>query len=974
MKTTKKLLMILSAVALLAATVFSVVSGAVKAGDGTTMDEYLNMKKVKSEDFEDNASSIFSGVANLDKAPGQYSTLIGKIHTISNNRKGVASVYDPEGTVSTKFYVIDYSYNTNATAAHLYVQPKLGDLNKVDTTPANGFVSEWDMAFFSPLEIVMTEKTEQATDPETGELLWELDENGKQKLDENGDPIPKLVYVMKNVYDENGNLVYETDAEGNTVYQTDEEGNVIKDDNGDPIPVIKQEHVMTPVLEPVLDDNGDPILDANGNVIMGEKSVKLPFVGLGTSKFEVGMYNTVTYKDGRTELLTFETTAATDTTPGSIKINIVGENLLSNAPVFTFAPDEWIHITVQYDASNLLTSVYVGRDGDEGRTLIATVSALDPEVENKGNTEQPVYPLQFRIGATARSGAVGLDNFISYQGTTIHDPDLIEKLDADEVLVMFAGILDNADTDPINRHQAFLDIGEYSIENYYANGSYINTNSVQVKNAVDTYLSYKNNVDGKLDELVAAVCEANAEKFVGFVNNAVDIERKLNNIATRTVRISMASDFLTSVGTYIDRSGDTFKTANETLKNLEKQVEADTAANEFITYMNLFRNAVDYGASVSRITVHYNGAKALRSSIADYTELQATDSSGAANLKTAVDYYDGNDSLNIKSAQTFINEATLELNSVRFINIINILRGTTEADWKNDNGSIRNLWYVAFNILRNEGVDESIEGYETAKLIFDQIHAYYWEKTQSEHVQLLSAKLATYNVAGSSYIDKAGICTYVENYIDKNYADIDFDNAEIARLVKKNQTYIVQLETLVGDYKNLLTQNTAKFINAMKIAAVLNTYADLKPIYEEATEYYYSMDIIGDDIESYVERYESLRTMILATEADCSVFVAIVNGSFVNDGETVYKPLSEITDKTELYKSLNACYSYTENLDYTYEGVEVAKKLYDAKYADYMGTATVVNEQLEETVNTACAARGNWDIDRIVAFVKNLFK
>ena len=59
MKTTKKLLIILCASALLVATAFSVALGAIVAGEDTTMNEYLTMKLSEFEDFEDNAKTIF---------------------------------------------------------------------------------------------------------------------------------------------------------------------------------------------------------------------------------------------------------------------------------------------------------------------------------------------------------------------------------------------------------------------------------------------------------------------------------------------------------------------------------------------------------------------------------------------------------------------------------------------------------------------------------------------------------------------------------------------------------------------------------------------------------------------------------------------------------------------------------------------------------------------------------------------------
>ena len=412
------------------------------------------------------------------------------------------------------------------------------------------------------------------------------------------------------------------------------------------------------------------------------------------------------------------------------------------------------------------------------------------------------------------------------------------------------------------------------------------------------------------------------------------------------------------------------KTANEALRLLQTQAATDAASNDFIEAMKLFKNAVNYGASVSRITNHYDKAAALRSKISNYNELKASDTTGYNSLKEAVDYFDGNDSLGIKSAQTYIYEATLSYNSGRFVNIINILKTTTESDWKNDDGSIEKLWYLALTIERDQGVDANYEGYANAKAIFDQINAYFWAELQKEHIAVLEAKLANYNGADSSYIDKAGICTYVDKYLEQNSADIDTTNATLVRLIEKNETYKAQLTTLVGDYKNLLTQNTTKFTNTMKAAMQFNTYAELKPLYEEATEYYYSMDIVGENIDEYVALYEELRVKITAIEGDSSMFVAIVNGSVAGEEG---KALADMTDKTELYVALNACYAYTENLDDTYEGVAAAKAVYDAKYAEYMGSADIINDQIHQTLNTACATRGMWDIDSIVAFVNSLF-
>ena len=209
MKNTKKLLMILAAIALLATSVFAVVSGAVIAGEGTTINEYVNMKKVESVSFEDGKNTY--SLANKGKLPSAADQAnSGKVVRVNNTWYGVGGIYD--GSTSKYFYMIDYSYNTSA-GADLYIQPVLGQLNDIEKTPTNGFVSEFDIAIFSPVETIMQEKKVQATDAD-----------GNPQFDAEGNPI--MITETQPVYDKDGKPMYteKLDELGNVVYEKNEAG------------------------------------------------------------------------------------------------------------------------------------------------------------------------------------------------------------------------------------------------------------------------------------------------------------------------------------------------------------------------------------------------------------------------------------------------------------------------------------------------------------------------------------------------------------------------------------------------------------------------------------------------------------------------------------------------------------------------------------------------------------------------------
>jgi hypothetical protein len=110
------------------------------------------------------------------------------------------------------------------------------------------------------------------------------------------------------------------------------------------------DYVMTPVMVPLYDDDGNPVLNAKGEQVYGEKDVKLPFNGM-SAQFAIDMLNTHTTADGSVALIKATPVAASGDDPGRVDYIIAG----STAIVYTAAPDEWVHITIQYDAKNLLT-------------------------------------------------------------------------------------------------------------------------------------------------------------------------------------------------------------------------------------------------------------------------------------------------------------------------------------------------------------------------------------------------------------------------------------------------------------------------------------------------------------------------------------------------------------------------------------------------------------------------------------------
>ena len=279
---------------------------------------------------------------------------------------------------------------------------------------------------------------------------------------------------------------------------------------------------------------------------------------------------------------------------------------------------------------------------------------------------------------------------------------------------------------------------------------------------------------------------------------------------------------------------------------------------------------------------------------------------------------------------------------------------------------------MALTIVREEGYSEDYEGITTALGVYNRVNKYFWEALQNRHIAILNERLDSFD-DDDKYISKVGVCTYVTNYFVANAKDIDLNNKTIKEIRAKNEAYKAQLGVLEEDYKKLLNQNTTEFINVMQLVAQYTTYADVKPLFDQATEYYYMMNI-DEGTEGYIADYEALRSRLAAIEASNSTFLAIVNGEITDsEGNYVYTALANARTKSELYVTLSACYEYIDDLDVTYEGVSEALSLYNSSYAEYVSEAKKVNAEIAQTVDTTLAVRGNWDIDSIIAFVKKLF-
>ena len=269
-----------------------------------------------------------------------------------------------------------------------------------------------------------------------------------------------------------------------------------------------------------------------------------------------------------------------------------------------------------------------------------------------------------------------------------------------------------------------------------------------------------------------------------------------------------------------------------------------------------------------------------------------------------------------------------------------------------------------------EGYDETYDGVEAAVAFNNEIYGYYYSILQVEHVAHLTETLSRYENA-QTYVDKLGICTYIENYIATQ--DMDRTREDVSVLLARVGEIRESLTAQDGipsdvevEYLEALKANTSLFVAAVDamIAARDQGYTALYDAWQEALKYYYFMEITSDEVKAAIAKYAVLEKQLLDWQANCDLFISAVS---------VWNTEEKLT-KDQTYSALATAYAIKEFTNSTYPGMAQALATYEAVYAEYNAPIQTVNAEMLETTDFVFAARKPYKaLDAIAKFFEKLF-
>lgn len=304
--------------------------------------------------------------------------------------------------------------------------------------------------------------------------------------------------------------------------------------------------------------------------------------------------------------------------------------------------------------------------------------------------------------------------------------------------------------------------------------------------------------------------------------------------------------------------------------------------------------------------------------------------------------------------------------------------------------------YVAMirEIIKSGNYDSGVDGFDTAKEKFDILNEHYYGLLQLYHAGNIEEQLMRF-AATDSFIEKNGIISYVQRYLDENDVDysISFDcenchahfdgNAGISHaspvcpncqksikkvsysssysvlntLLQRYVAYKNELDPQEEDYQNMLYQNTKYFITIVRLFDSATTYAEKKALYSRASEYYYAMNVGSAEAQAAIREYEALVAELKSIECASEEFICA----------TLLLPTAETADQYFAY--LVDATVYYSKIDASIDGVKDALDVYSAAKDAYNLKVRAANSQLIECGDAVVSLRANCGLSAIISVV-----
>ena len=735
----------------------------------------------------------------------------------------------------------------------------------------------------------------------------------------------------------------------------------------------------------VVEENGEKFLA----MIHGEKDSKHlygSFPGKNLSslgyviemdvKFEGGTagFNMQMHKSGAALASSFFV-ASLNASTGKVNISLVKTQYQS---VMTL--DTWNHIILTFDPVTLAGKCYVNYE-EIGTFFYPESSAFDIR-------ESDLF--RYQANTDSKNMTVYLDNFLGYNGTSYRKVDKFDLMADADKFEYYVNYFTRPTESPLSRNKAYVKakalVGDPAIIEAHPD-------LVQIVN------EYNYETEIKIPAIAI-----NIQKLTEMVSKFDEVDpntgEKVMPITSETkaevaAYIVSVDAFISNNSELIDKSATEYRNQVARVNQAKNDLVKIENVEAFVAAIGKFQRAT----SARSMNAHYASAKAIYelANYNDYSNVEFIENDKVVRdfeLKlngeevlpdseeyvTLFEYYDTIEEL-IYAREGFENAVTLT-NSLKFITSLEGYEAT-EAFWAANAEAIEGYVTGAREIIFYGNYDRTYEGIDETVDALIALDAYFYEALQNVHIETIKAQLTKFE-STSSYIEKMGAIVYLERYFEENdlaimkgemlpkpvYDRVVDEMATLEELLYIATVYYAEIESGLheDDYKAILAANTQSFIGTVEEMTAFTAYADVKPLFDKATEYYYAMNVDTDAAKAAIEIYHSYRDTLADIEFNSTMFIGAVKVL----GQAAALEGVDKEDKTFL--ALVDCMKYVDGVDETYEGVKAAKEVYTKALDEYNADADAVNGEIAEITKASCAVRTKSIVYTVLAIIGKIFE
>ncbi len=625
-------------------------------------------------------------------------------------------------------------------------------------------------------------------------------------------------------------------------------------------------------------------------------------------------------------------------------MDATGNNLLL-ADAFT--PGEWTHMILVYHADTFSLDIYANYE------LIGSYAL-------KTGTGEAVKYTTTRISIDFLNCSASFDNFLAYSGTSFRILDKFEKMSVTERFNYYVDFFADENNDSSNRNRA-----------YQAAKSLLS--KVESEPACAENYAFFLGYDYE-KEILGAAREHNDKLLLEKYNAIGTITT--TNTASKIALVDSIQAFIEENIQFIDQSSEVYKSVVEGLKDMRNLVVHLENTKNLVDALSRFKRATTLASMTRHMASATSYFEACEFNIPENYELVKDDETVTAflasvdptNTMTLVDYYN--------SMPDVVAAELKRDNAKRIIDCIALIEGIPgydpeatgddkEAFWVENYDAIDKYLSIIRGVINN--YDPAYEGVAEAVAVYEDINTYFFDILQIKHIEIITEQLLKYTQT-ESYIEKRGICAYIDKYKEEN--DIDYTLAELNNLFAIHEVYKAEVESYKEQYQTLLDQNTIAFIATVEqMDATPDDYALLKALFDKATsEYYYNMNVDSEDAElkaaldAAIVRFEAYGAKITDIELATEKFLAAA------------KTLKNAKTRKQIYTALVGCAAQIDlaNID-AGEGVEAAIELYNTTLAEYNAQASSANGLVSDANELVSSVRSMSIPQAVLAIIKNIF-